>query len=330
MGSPPGLKPTLTLLLSIISSISHLVQAQGSDSTYPKRGLIYIDGRSEDYDVFTSEQSPLTWYYSYSPWPTLLSWKANFAPMIHGVRDAPEAVRRIQAFVNGSQRLGANTLTHVLSFNEPDGDRASGGSDSSPEHSAEVYLEYIAPLREAPYNLKVSVPATTGSPMGLEWLRGFNESCWDQNPDKGCEFDFVATHWYGDFAGMASWLGTVHELYPDLPIWLTEFAIPQLDDDETREFMNQSLPYLDDLDYVERYSWFGTFRTNDANEWTGDGVSMLNGRGGLSDLGAEYMGGDQQGFEAGQRGQGGGASSSRCSIFFLIACLMVGLSSTVY
>lgn len=325
MGPSSGLAPTLGLLLCTISSLSTLVSAQETNTTYPKRGLIYIDGRTDDYDIFTSEQSPLTWYYSYSPWPTLSSWEVDFAPMVHGVRDAPEAVARIKSFINGSQRLGANTLTHVLSFNEPDGDRASGGSDSSPQHSAQVYLEYLAPLREAPYNLKMSLPATTGSPMGLEWLRDFNESCWDENRDAGCEFDFVATHWYGDFAGMASWLGTIHELYPDLPIWLTEFAIPQLDDDETRAFMNQSLPYLDDLDYVERYSWFGTFRDNDANEWTGDGVSMLNGRGGLSDLGAQYMGGEQQGFEAGQRGQGGAASVVHSNLSLVAAAVVLCL-----
>jgi len=234
--------------------------------------------------------------------------------MVHGVGDAEASVDRIKAFHNGSSPLGENTMTHVLSFNEPDGDTDSGGSDSSPRHSAQVYLETVAPLRRDPYNFQISLPATTGSPRGLEWLADFNESCWDQNPNGGCEFDFVATHWYGDFAGMASWLGTIHNLYPDHPIWLTEFAIPALDADETRAFMNQSLPFLDDLEYVERYSWFGTFRDNDANEWTGDGVSMLNGNGGLSSLGADYMGGQATGF---REGQGAAASSARCSLLLL-------------
>lgn len=242
--------------------------------------------------------------------------------MIHGVDDAEEGVDRIISFHNGTGTLGQNTMRHVLTFNEPDGDTDSGGSDSSPRHSAQVYLETIAPLREDPYNFQVSVPATTGSPRGLEWLRDFNESCWDQNPDGGCQFDFVATHWYGDFAGLASWLGSVHDLYPDLPIWLTEFAIPALDADETQAFMNQSLPYLDDLEYLDRYSWFGTFRENRANEWTGDGVSMLNSDGELTSLGAEYMGGQEAGFEEGQGVDQGTASNVRCSVLLLL----VGIS----
>jgi hypothetical protein len=40
----------------------------------------------------------------------------------------------------------------------------------------------------------------------------------------------------------------------------------QQDEESTVEIINQTLPYLDELDYVERYSWFGAFRTDDANE----------------------------------------------------------------
>lgn len=319
------LPAALLVSLSSILPTELLVSAQDSNSTFPKRGLIYIQpgkGHGKDYNNFVGPTSPLTWYYTYSPWPTLTQWAADFVPMIHGVGDAEEGVDRIISFHNGTGSLGDNTMTHILTFNEPDGDTDSGGSDSSPRHSAQVYLETIAPLREDPYNFQVSVPATTGSPKGLEWLRDFNESCWDQNPDGGCQFDFVATHWYGDFPGLASWLGTINDLYPDLPVWLTEFAIPALDEDATKAFMNQSLPYLDDLEYLERYSWFGTFRDNNANEWTGDGVSMLNGDGGLSSLGADYMGGQDSGFE---EGQGGAASTVRCSVLLLVMGISLAL-----
>jgi len=65
--------------------------------------------------------------------------------MVHGVGDAEASVDRIKAFHNGSSPLGENTMTHVLSFNEPDGDTDSGGSDSSPRHSAQIYLKTVAP-----------------------------------------------------------------------------------------------------------------------------------------------------------------------------------------
>ncbi|KIX03927.1 uncharacterized protein Z518_07480 [Rhinocladiella mackenziei CBS 650.93] len=330
-------KTALLILVSLIvspttsSSSSSNDSSPDDNSSYSKRGLIYISPDSSDYDVLTDPASPLTWYYNYSPWPSsnLTSWTTNFAPMVHGTTSAATDVDTIKAVLNGSAGVPlsnspdqpGNSITHVLSFNEPDGDEDSGGSDSSPQHAAQVYIDTLLPLRSEPWNLKLSLPATTGSPRGLEWLRDFNESCHDIQ-DSGCEFDFVATHWYGDFAGMASWLGQIHELYPQKDVWVTEFAIAGLDAYETEAFMNQSLPYLDGLDYVSRYAWFGTFRSDDANEWTGDGVSMLDDDGALTALGAEYLGGKADGFE---EGMGGGAAGVRHSFGLLVVSLMTAL-----
>jgi hypothetical protein len=58
---------------------------------------------------------------------------------------------------------------------------------------------------------------------------------------------------------------------------------------------------LDDLEYVERYAWFGAFRADDANEWTGDAVALFEDDGGLTELGALYLG-DK--FSEGQKGEG--------------------------
>jgi hypothetical protein len=63
--------------------------------------------------------------------------------------------------------------------------------------------------------------------------------------------------------------------------------------------LNESMAYLDDKDWVQGYAWFGAFRQDDANEWTGDGVSMLDDDGDLTGLGAEYLGGEENGFEEG-------------------------------
>ena len=315
------------LLLSLLPS----TLSQTTNSTHPKRGLVYIQtDHPNDYNTFTRPNSPLTWYYNYSPWPSLTSWSSQFAPMVHGASDAAASVDTIKSILNGDAGVSiansdsepGNRITHVLTFNEPDGDTNSGGSDSSPWNAAQVYLDTIAPLRQDPWNLKVGLPATTGSPRGIQWLRDFNTSCHSLNKGAGCEFDFVATHWYGDFGGLASWLGQIHELYPDYKVWLTEFAVPGLDDDETQAFMNQSLPYLDGLGFVERYGWFGTFRSNDANEWTGNGVSLLDGDGRLNELGAEYLGGQQDGFDA---GVGSGARGVRASIALVVVSVTIGL-----
>lgn len=331
------------LLALVLGPFLPTTSAQSDDnSTFPKRGLIYIGtDHPDDVRVFTRPNSPLTWYYNYSPWPatSLAEWSTEFAPMVHSAAEAPAAVDTIKAVLNGSAGVrvassssqqgrsgggGGNSITHVLSFNEPDGDTQSGGSDATPRAAAQAYLTHIAPLRAAPWNLQVSLPATTGSPRGLQWLRDFNASCHSLNPASGgnssggCEFDFIATHWYGDFAALASWLGSLHAMYPSAPIWLTEFGVAGLSADETTAILNTSLPYLDGLDYLDRYAWFGTFRNDDANEWTGDGVSMLDSRGRLTELGAQYLGGDEDGFE---EGMGGGAVGSVTWSGWLVAML---------
>lgn len=340
--SPPAsLLQTLTALLFLpLCIIPPPAAAQtthtnsSSSSSTPKRGLIAINTEHpRDLTIFSRPNSPLTWYYNYSPWPTseLTSWTTLFTPMIHSAGEASGAVDTIKAVVNGSAGIAlantpsepGNRITHVLTFNEPDGDTASGGSDATPRHAAEVYIAEILPLRSPPWNLRVGLPATTGSPRGLAWLRDFNESCFALRPADGCAFDFLATHWYGDRAGLADWLGQLHALYPHEAIWVTEFAIAALDADATRAFMNQTLPYLDGLEYVERYAWFGAFREDDANEWTGDGVSLLDDRGGLTELGATYLGGEAEGFEEGTGdGAAGGVELSR---WLLVGGLVLGL-----
>ncbi|KAH0833557.1 hypothetical protein AYO21_05235 [Fonsecaea monophora] len=318
----------LTLLLSLVP----LLHGATTNSTSPKRGLCYIatDNSASDSNIFTRPNSPMTWYYNYSPWPgpsgSLTQWDTEFVPMVHSAKDAAASVDTIKSILNGSAGIpiagggrnngggggGMNRISHVLTFNEPDGDTSSGGSDSSPEHAAKVYVDTVLPLRAAPYNLQISLPATTGSGNGLDWLRSFNTSCFKLRPAGGCPFDFVAAHWYGDFAGMASWLGTLHDLYPAKPIWMTEFAIPSADETATTSFFNESLPYLDGLAYVARYAWFGAFRSSgdDANEWTGEEVSLFDDDGRLTLLGAEYLGGEKDGFREGESASSSSGSSN--------------------
>jgi hypothetical protein len=95
-------------------------------------------------------------------------------------------------------------------------------------------------------------------------------------------------------------------------------GLPQQSAEDTVNMMNRTLPYLDDLDYVEKYSWFGAFRTDDANEWTGDGVALFDDDGGLTELGTLYLG---DGFEQGQKGEGeeDAASGLRVSVGMLVA-----------
>jgi hypothetical protein len=300
--------------LTAIAFITALIPALAQEN---KRGFAYVgNAHNADNNLLTSSRTPLKWYYNWapSPPPQVPSANLEFVPLIHGLDESSSdsIPRQLSAL--------PDTSTHLLSFNEPDGTTESGGSSISPEDAAQAYIDHIVKFREGENGgrkWKISHPSVTGSGNGLEWLKKFNASCYEIDEEEGCPTDFVAAHWYGAFDGLAAWLGTLDEFYntngsrkgdAKLKIWVTELALPQQDVEATVQMMNLTLPYLDGLEYVERYAWFGAFREGDANEWTGDGVALFNDDGGLTELGALYMGGEQNGFAEGQKGEGEGAA----------------------
>ncbi|KAH9904495.1 glycoside hydrolase family 128 protein [Xylariomycetidae sp. FL2044] len=308
-------------------------RAQDSSAS-SKRGMSYIgDTHDADYDILLSSGSPVDWYFTWSPWPAPsdifpdgAQSRIEFVPTLHGVDNLEDDIARLGDL--------PDTSRHLFTFNEPDGTTGSGGSAIEPRDAAEAYIEHIVPLRD---RFRISHPSVTGSPRGLEWLGDFNASCWDIDAENGCPADFVVAHWYGAFEGLTSWLGQLGDWYNngsgasgiegDVKIWVSELALPQADDDATFAMMNQTLPYLDGLDAVEKYAWFGVFRPDEANQWTGDGVSLFEGDGGLSQLGAYYLGGEENGFEVGQQGEssgGNGNDDGRTALFSLWAIVMVG------
>ncbi|KAF6824280.1 Alkali-sensitive linkage protein 1-like protein 1 [Colletotrichum musicola] len=275
-----------------------------------KRGLAYRgDDHQGDNQLLTSGNSLISWYYTWSTWPaqSLNDSHLVFVPLIHGIDNAEDDELR-----NRLDRL-PDSATHLLTFNEPDGTTDSGGSSIEPEDAAKAYVEHILPLRDSgSRRWNISHPVVTGSPMGMNWLRKFNESCYELD-DGGCPADFVAVHWYGNALGLQNWLGDLRNFYedvaPGLEFWITEMALAQESLEATLAMMNESLTFLDDAEDVGGYAWFGAFREDEANEWTGDAVSLFDDDGGLTELGALYLGGEEQGFKKGQKGEGNFAAS---------------------
>ncbi|QPC76310.1 hypothetical protein HYE68_007062 [Fusarium pseudograminearum] len=263
-----------------------------------KRGLAFHgDDHEADNKLLTSNNSEIAWYYTWSLWPSQqIGNSLPFLPLIHGLDDASDS--ELQNRLNNLP----DSSTHLLTFNEPDGETDTGGSGISPKDAAKAYMKNIVPLRDTKREWSISHPSVTGSPRGLEWLRDFNESCYDID-DKGCPTDFIAVHWYGDAVGLDNWLNSLRDFYnetaPDAPFWITEMALPKEDEEATFAMMNETLPNLDKRKDVEAYAWVGAFRKNDANEWTGKNVALFDSDGGLTKLGAEYLGGEEKGFEEG-------------------------------
>jgi hypothetical protein len=316
-------RATRIFLLSFLS----VSAVNGSLADLPtKRGLAYMgDEHDADRELMLSTNSTISWYYTWSLYSSdEIDDTIPFVPLVHGLDDA-----KSEGLVTQLSELSTRS-THLLSFNEPDGETDSGGSSISPEDAAKAYMSHIAPLRKTTSSRSrkwvVSHPAVTGSTQGLKWLRSFNESCYEID-DNGCPTDFVAVHWYGNADGLVTWLDTLREFYnetnPDLEYWITEMALPKADEDDTIAMMNQSLRYLDSQDWVHAYAWFGAFRAHEANEWTGDNVSLFNKKGKLTELGALYLGGAERGFTAGMSSSGHHLSPSNMLLLGLVSFVVL-------
>ncbi|GAP88567.2 putative glycoside hydrolase family 128 protein [Rosellinia necatrix] len=310
----------------IVMAVATLVvYSIAQDSPTSKRGISYTDNsdsHNEDYSILLSSKSPVDWYFTWSPiqapFPDGAKSQVEFVPTLPSIDNLDDNINALDRVPDSSK--------HLFTFNEPDGTTDSGGSSISPDDAAKAYIEKIVPLRD---RFQISHPSVTGSPRGLDWLDDFNSSCWDIDSDNGCPTDFVTAHWYGEFAGLSSWLDQLVQWYnrsgsgigQDVRVWLKEFGLPQADQDTTFSMMNESLPYLDQLEYVEKYAWFGAFRPEEANSWTGDGLALFQDDGGLNELGSYYLGGEANGFEVGQEGdsseEGGNDGGLRTSLVTL-------------
>ena len=156
-------------------------------------------------------------------------------------------------------------VTHVMGFNEADNCNGQSGQWNNlciPDTAVILYrnlmktgLRLVSPgCREEAWN---------------DWLDTFNILAVQQNT----RIDVIAVHWYdwggnptntpnanpqGIFNRFKNYLNNVHNLY-NLPIWITEFnGNVNRTASVNLEFMKLALPYLDSLNYIERYAWFSS------------------------------------------------------------------------
>ncbi|PVH86578.1 glycoside hydrolase family 128 protein [Cadophora sp. DSE1049] len=271
----------------LLAASATVISAQTTYRTSSKRGLVFVPSKSTklqyDNQVWVENGSDLTWYYNYQAEPSpayanrtqeefefvpmLWSTDANFYSTVKGLID------------------GGRNITHVLGYNEPDGESSTGGSSIDPAAAATNWISQIEPLRKL--GVKVGAPAVTGSPRGFVWLEDFFNACADQGTN--CTIDFIPIHWYGDFGGLASHMGQVNGTYPNVTQWITEYALNDQPLEATQGFFNMSAEYFDRLNNVGRYSYFGSFRSDVSN--VGPNAAMLTQKGQLTDIGSWYLGG---------------------------------------
>ncbi|MCJ1406107.1 hypothetical protein MMC19_000172 [Ptychographa xylographoides] len=237
-------KPTWSAVASLL--LHHLpLFAHAQVSRSAKRGLVYIPNANtpQDNSIWDSSTSDLTWYYNYGPSPSPnfdgAASTFQFVPMLFG---APASSSDTTFLTTVQSQLSAGTnVSHILTFNEPDGTTATGGSDVSADLAASTWMTNVEPLKAQ--GVKLGAPAVTGAQTGFTWLQNFFTACAGK-----CSADFIPIHWYGDFQGLASHIGQVRGTYPNMSIWITEYADAGADLSDSQSFYNESSQYFDRIE----------------------------------------------------------------------------------
>lgn len=244
-----------------------------------KRGLCWPTenhGKDEAFQ-FTKPGSKVSWLYNWSPHPTPNARSVEFVPMqwnhVH-----------IDALAEHLRAAGART---VLGFNEPE---LPDQSNMSAELAAREWLRCVEPLRRGGAGVRCGSPAISSAPHAVGWLADFLARV----RAGGSDVDFYCLHWYGtDLGPFYDHLWSAHhQLGADKPVWVTEFAATNwsrespLPREHVEHFARESVKYLDTLDWVERYAWFGPMRdTGTVGRW----AAMLDEEGKITPLGRSYM-----------------------------------------
>ncbi|KAH7324902.1 hypothetical protein B0I35DRAFT_476104 [Stachybotrys elegans] len=277
-------------------ALAALAAAQASD----KRGLCFTPNPEfpSDNHIWDAPGSRLSWYYNYGPSPSPAyvdrpQDEFEFIPMMWGVGPNPDDTNFLDT-VRGLIDSGTE-IRHVLGFNEPNGQFDTGGSEIAPAVAARAWVANFEPLGRM--GVKLGLPACTGAPDGLVWLKDFLGNCSEivstGSETRNCTWDFLPVHWYDNFEGLASHIGERLATWPGSEIWVTEYAYAHRDLAETQAFFHQTLDWFDREDFIGKYTYFGAFRSATAN--VGVNAAFLNNDGELTDIGAEYVGEEPRG-----------------------------------
>jgi hypothetical protein len=76
--------------------------------------------------------------------------------------------------------------------------------------------------------------------------------------------------------------------FPNKNLWITEYGYNDQPLSTTQSFFNSSAAFFDQTPYIERYSYYGAFRSTVSN--VGPNAAMLDASGQLTDIGSWYLG----------------------------------------
>jgi hypothetical protein len=195
-----------------------------------------------------------TWSYNWNNGSESLP-SIEYAPMSWGGGGASDA-----AVVKYREM---EKVTHVMGFNESD-----NCNDQSGQYGGLCQIEIAVPLFKNLMRTGLRLVSPSPRENGpFTWLKDFR----DEAKDKDVRYDVLGVHWYDwganpvntpfedpakVFTRFKNYLDRVYAEH-QMPIWITEFnANANRDSSVHIGFLKLALPYLESLDFVERYDFF--------------------------------------------------------------------------
>ncbi len=238
---------------ALLASAPRLLAEEPRTPGSPKKGL-GITTKSPDWArKLGSLRCP--WFYTWgSNVPPDAPDGSAFVPIIWGYWGDKEGIAKAGAAAK------AAGIKELLGFNEPD-------QKSQANMSVEKALDTWPLLMDT--GLRLGSPGCDHPDR--EWMKEFMEGV----KKRDLRVDFICVHSYGGPSAdsLVKRLEQVHQMFKR-PIWVTEFAVGDWEAKTTGSnrhkpeavlrFMEQVLPRLDQLDFVERYAWFPAGQDNRA------------------------------------------------------------------
>lgn len=217
------------------------------EETVGKKGVAYTNV-AQRWSHRTSDMKP-HWMYSWGNFMRdEIPNNVEFVPMIWGRNAAnDQVINRLKDLKNEGK------IKYLLGFNEPDG-------SSQANMSVDEAIDLWPKLEEL--GLPLGSPATVNP--NNAWMQEFMQRA----DAEGLRVDFICVHDYGggNATNFVNMLSQTYQNYGQRPIWITEFAVADWNAttvegnrhsrQDVINFMEQILPALEQIDYVERYAWF--------------------------------------------------------------------------
>jgi hypothetical protein len=238
--APPSSSAPPSSPSSSASAPASSAASSGSSSGSAKVGLAWPNGNNGQLQNFVTPNSQFVYDWGYGGVGDTSG--LTYVPMCWGADD-------VEGFAS---TVVPGYSTHALGFNEPN---EVGQSNMTPEQAAQLWQQYIQPLKNDGYTL-VS-PACSSRPNALPWMQQFMGNC------TGCTVDIIAMHYYDiTVDGFQSWVTEFYNTF-NTHIWVTEFADQnfngpaQQTQDEVNSYYSQMLSWFQETEWIDQYFAFG-------------------------------------------------------------------------